>query len=75
MDLVLCGLTYVTCLVYLDDIIVYAPDFDTHLTRLQEVFERLRAANLKVHPGKTLALSRIDSSVTVGGLYDGEYAL
>ena len=25
MDLVLCGLTYVTCLVYLDDIIVFSP--------------------------------------------------
>ena len=58
MDLVLCGLTYVTCLVYLDDIIVYAPDFDTHLTRLQEVFERLRAANLKVHPGKSCFLQQ-----------------
>ena len=31
MDLVLCGLTYLTCLVYLDDIIVYASDFETHL--------------------------------------------
>jgi len=58
MDLVLCGLTYLTCLVYLDDIIVYAPDFDTHLTRLKEVFERLRAANLKVHPGKSCFLQQ-----------------
>jgi len=49
MDLVLCGLTYATCLVYLDDIIVFAKDFETHLMRLREVFERLRAANLKLH--------------------------
>jgi len=49
MDLVLCGLTYETCLVYLDDIIVFSRDFDTHLTRLREIFTRLRTANLKVH--------------------------
>ena len=61
MDLVLCGLTYMTCLVYLDDIILYAPDFDTHLGRLQQVFDRLRAANLKLHPGKSCFLQqRVD---------------
>ena len=49
MDLVLCGLTYETCLVYLDDIIVYSKDFDTHVERLNEVFHRLRVANLKLH--------------------------
>ena len=49
MDLVLCGLTYETCLVYLDDIIVFSPDFDSHVVRLEEIFQRLRAANLKLH--------------------------
>ena len=49
MDLVLCGLTYVSCLVYIDDIIVFAKDFRTHLDRLAEVFERLRQAGLKLH--------------------------
>ena len=52
MDLVLCGLTYETCLVFLDDIIVYSKDFDTHLKRLHEIFSRLRAANLKFHGKK-----------------------
>lgn len=28
-------------LVYLDDIVVYSPDFATHLKHLDEVFERL----------------------------------
>jgi len=36
-DLVLCGLTYTTCLVYLDDVIVYGRSFDEHLMRLREV--------------------------------------
>jgi len=48
MDLVLCGLTYETCVVYLDDIIVLSTDFDTFLGRLREIFSRLRAANLKL---------------------------
>jgi Reverse transcriptase (RNA-dependent DNA polymerase) len=52
MDLVLCGLTYESCLVYLDDIIVFARDFDAHVERLREVFERLQAANLKLHVKK-----------------------
>jgi len=49
MDLVLCGLTYETCLVYLDDIIVFSPDFDSHVERFKEIFRRLRAANVKLH--------------------------
>jgi len=58
MDLVLCGLTYVTCLVYLDDIIVSAKDFNTHLSRLAEVFERLKQAGLKLHGTKCSLFQR-----------------
>ena len=58
MDLVLCGLTYVTCLVYLDDIIVYANDFEMHLKRVREVFSRLRDANLKLHATKCCLFHR-----------------
>ena len=53
IDLVLCGLTYVTCLVYLDDIIVYSRDFDSYVQRLQEVFERLEASCQEVLPVST----------------------
>ena len=52
MDLVLCGLTYDTCLVYLDDIIIVSEDFASHVERLEEVLRRLRAANLKLHATK-----------------------
>jgi len=58
MDLVLCGLTYVTCLVYLGDIIVFARDFSTHLSRLAEVFERLKQAGLKLHGTKCSLFQR-----------------
>jgi predicted aspartyl protease len=52
MDLVLCGLTYEACMVYLDDIVIFSSDFDTHISRLQQVFERLRQAGLKLKASK-----------------------
>jgi len=58
MDLVLSGLTYETCLVYLDDIIVFSRDFDTHLSRLKKIFTCLRSANLKVHMKKCSLFQR-----------------
>jgi len=57
MDLVLCGLTYESCLVYLD-IIVFSRDFDGHVDRLREVFERLWVASLKLNPRKCFLFQR-----------------
>ena len=58
MDLVLCGLSYDICMVYLDDIIVFSSDFATHLERLATVFDRLRSAKLKLKPSKCCLLQR-----------------
>ena len=52
MDKMLNGLPWSVCLVYLDDIIVRAREFQDELHRLREVFLRLRAANLKLNPKK-----------------------
>ena len=52
MDFVLCGLSYMTCLVYLDDIIIFRKSFDEQLARLREVFSRIRSANLKLKQSK-----------------------
>ncbi|KAL6466207.1 hypothetical protein MHYP_G00263400 [Metynnis hypsauchen] len=52
MELVLCGLHWDICLIYLDDIIVYSTDFSQHLQHLKEVFQRFRAAGLKLKPSK-----------------------
>jgi len=41
MDFVLCGLSYMTCLVYLDDIIIFGKSFEEQLARLLEVFSRI----------------------------------
>ena len=52
MDLVLAGLQWSSCLVYLDDVIVTGKTFSEHLLRLKEVFDRLREAKLKLKPSK-----------------------
>jgi hypothetical protein len=46
MDLVLAGLNFEACLVYLDDIICFSKTFEQHLQRLGAIFDRLVAANL-----------------------------
>ena len=52
MHAVLRGLQYQICLVYLDDIIIYSRSFDDHLDHLNDVFSRLRSANVKLKPSK-----------------------
>ena len=52
MNLALSGLTWTHCLVYLDDIIIWAPTFEDHIHRLRLVFDRIRAAGLKLKPSK-----------------------
>jgi hypothetical protein len=52
MERVLRGLHWKTCLVYLDDIIVIGKTFKTHLANLEEVFQRISAAGLKLNPKK-----------------------
>lgn len=52
MTQVLRGLTWRQCLIYLDDILVFSETFDNHLTHLEQIFTRLRRANLKVKPSK-----------------------
>uniref|UniRef100_A0A3P9MIP6 Gypsy retrotransposon integrase-like protein 1 n=1 Tax=Oryzias latipes TaxID=8090 RepID=A0A3P9MIP6_ORYLA len=48
MQATMSDLVFQIMLVYLDDILVYSPTFDGHLTRLQTVFQRLRETGLKV---------------------------
>jgi len=48
--IVLAGLSYETCLVYLDDVIVFGSTFDELLHRTEVVFQRIRDAKLKLKP-------------------------
>jgi len=56
MEQVLSGLYWKTLLIYLDYVIVISPDFQTHVSRLREVFERLIGAGLKLKPSKCALL-------------------
>ena len=50
MDHVLRGLDYV--IVYVDDILVFSKDVDTHILHLEEVFNRLKSHNITLHAEK-----------------------
>ena len=52
MQLAMQGLNLQICICYLDDVIVFASSVTSHIQRLRAVFERLRAANLKLKPTK-----------------------
>ena len=58
MDLVLAGLQWSHCLVYLDDVIILDKTFSEHLASLNQVFDRLRQAGLKLQPKKCHLLQR-----------------
>jgi transposase InsO family protein len=52
MNTVLSGLNWVHCMVYIDDVLIFARDFETHLTYLDDILKRLQEANLKVKLSK-----------------------
>lgn len=52
MELVLRGLHWSVCLIYLDDIIIHSATDGKHMLHLKVVFDRFRAAGLKLKPSK-----------------------
>ena len=52
MDVIMSGLAFEACLVYLDDIIVFSSTLDQHMDRLTAVLKRLQDAGLKLKPSK-----------------------
>jgi hypothetical protein len=52
IDLVFSGLTPSMCVAYLDDVVCFSNDLPTHLYRLECIFQRLAAHNLKLKPSK-----------------------
>ena len=52
MELAMRGLQWTSCLIYLDDVIIYGRTFQEHTERLQQVLDRIRSANLKLKPEK-----------------------
>ena len=48
MDMVLNGYRWKTCLVYLDDVIIFSKNFDDHLKHVQEILQCLRDAGFSL---------------------------
>ena len=70
MELALQGLQWATCLIYIDDIIVFSATEDEHLERLRGVLQRLQDAGLKVRPSKCFFFER--EVVFLGHIVSGE---
>ena len=58
MEIVLAGLEWKCCVVYLDEILVCSKTLEEHKEHLQQVFQRLRQAGLKLKPSKCSFLCR-----------------
>ena len=54
MTRVLQGLNWEIALLYLDDVIIFSKDFESHLANLSSVFNRLRDAKLTLKPSKCM---------------------
>ena len=52
MDLVLSGIQWKSCLVYIDDIVIVGKSFQQHLSNLELVLDRLRQAGLRLKTSK-----------------------
>ena len=46
------GFEWSICLVYIDNLIIFSCTFDEHLQHLEQVFKRLRDANVRLKPSK-----------------------
>ena len=53
MVLALQWLQWVTCLIYIDDIVMYGKNFEEHISRVEEVLNRMRKAGLKLKPDES----------------------
>ena len=54
MDRLLHDLSWVQCLVYFDDILIYANSFDQMCKRLTNVLQKFLEANIKIRPSKCI---------------------
>jgi len=52
MDTVLRDLIGPECWAFIDDIVIFSLSIEEHAQRLENVLQRVEAANLQLHPGK-----------------------
>jgi len=58
IGLILAELSWECCLVYVDNVVVFAQNFQEHVDRLGQVFDLLSAAGLKLKPSKCRLFQR-----------------
>jgi len=58
MEIAMRGLQWTSCLIYLDDIIIFGSTFHEQLDRLRQVLQRVRLAKLKLKPEKCALFQR-----------------
>jgi len=58
MSMVLKGLTWVSCVVFIDDTVVIARSFSEMVSNLEQVLDRFRSSNLKLKPSKCKLFQR-----------------
>ena len=72
MGHILRGLEYRFALIYIDDIVIFSKSVEEHLSHLEEVFKRLREANVKLNTKKCRFVKQkveyLGHVVTPGGI-------
>ena len=58
MQTITSGICFVSCLVYLDNILIFGKDYQEYLRNFELVLQRLRAAGLKLKPSKAKVLQK-----------------
>lgn len=58
MEIALIGLPWLTCLIYIDDIIAFGRYFKEHMRRIEDVLDRKKTAGLKLKPEKCELLQK-----------------
>ena len=58
MDTLLSGLLWNSCLVYIDDVIIFSETFEEHVNRLESVFTRFQESGLKLKAKKCFFAKR-----------------
>ena len=52
METILVGLNWETCMVYIDDIVVFSSTFDEHKKNIEEILQRLNDHGVMIAPEK-----------------------
>ena len=63
MEIVFRGIQWVELLIFMDDILSMSISFEEGIERLERVFERLLAANLKLKPSKCIFFQKLAKSL------------